>query len=143
MQPLREVTLLLARVVVGATFLAHAYQKVVTNGMGATADGFAEMGIPLPGAAAWFALLVEGLGGIALVLGALLPAAGVLLAAVMLGAWAGAHTGAGFYVTDGGFEYVLVLAAVSLALGFSGPRWALDAVLLRGGRRAEGELQQA
>ncbi|MBE9376378.1 DoxX family protein [Saccharopolyspora sp. HNM0983] len=142
MPQLRELTLLLARVVIGATFLAHAYQKLVTNGMGATATGFAEMGIPLPTAAAWFAMLVEGLGGIALVLGALLPVAGVLLAAVMLGAWAIAHTGAGFYVTDGGFEYVLVLAVVSLALGFSSPRYALDTALLSGNRSRVAEPQQ-
>lgn len=141
MQQLREITLLVARVVVGVTFLAHAYQKLVINGIGATTEGFAEMGVPLPGAAAWFAVLVESLGGLALVLGALLPVAGVLLAAVMLGAWVSAHSGAGFYVADGGFEYVLVLAAVSLALGFSGPRWAVDTALPGKKRQPEGALQ--
>ncbi|MEY8039603.1 DoxX family protein [Saccharopolyspora cebuensis] len=130
-QTLSDLALLLARVVVGVTFIAHGYQKLAINGMDATASGFASMGIPLPTAAAWFAALVELLGGIALVLGVLLPVAGVLLAAVMLGALLFAHLGTTFFVTDGGFEYVLLLAAVSLALGFGGRRYSVDAALRR------------
>ncbi|MBK0870689.1 MULTISPECIES: DoxX family protein [unclassified Saccharopolyspora] len=122
----RDLTTLLARLVVGVTFVLHAYQKLAINGMSGVSAGFEQMGIPLPAAAAWFTALVELLGGLALILGVLLPVAGVLLAAVMLGALVTAHSGA-YFATDGGFEYVLVLAAVSLALGFSGPKYTLQA----------------
>ncbi|CAM05653.1 putative oxidoreductase [Saccharopolyspora erythraea NRRL 2338] len=137
-QRARDLTVLLARLVVGATFLAHAYQKFVINGIDDVATGFGKMGLPAPAVAAWFTALVEVCGGLALILGVLLPVAGVLLAAVMIGALATAHLSSGFFATDGGFEYVLVLAAVSLALGFSGPRYTLTG-LLRGNRQvAEG-----
>lgn len=123
---LRDVTILLARLVVGVTFVLHAYQKFVLNGISGVGAGFEQMGIPLPAAAAWFTALVELLGGLALILGVLMPVAGVLLAAVMLGALVTAHLGSGFFATDGGFEYVLVLAATSLALGFSGTKYTLQ-----------------
>ncbi len=128
MHRVRDLTTLLARLVVGVTFVLHAYQKLAINGMSGVSAGFGQMGIPLPGAAAWFAAMVELFGGLALILGVLLPVAGVLLAAVMLGALATAHSGA-FFAAAGGFEYVLVLAVVSLALGFSGPKYTLQAAV--------------
>ncbi len=48
----RDVALLLARLVLGVVLVAHGWQKVVTNGVGATAEGFAGMGIPLAPVAA-------------------------------------------------------------------------------------------
>lgn len=129
---IRDVAFLIARLVVGVTFLAHAYQKFALWGIDSTAASFGKMGIPLPTAAAWFTALVEIVGGVGLILGVLLPVVGVLLAAVMVGALVSAHSGAGFYVSQGGFEYVLVLSATSLALGFSGSRYSLDALFRRG-----------
>ncbi|GGI77218.1 hypothetical protein GCM10011581_12860 [Saccharopolyspora subtropica] len=126
---LRDVMVLIARLVVGGTFLAHAYQKFVLYGIDKVIASFAGMGLPAP--AAWFTAFVELLGGLALVLGVLLPVAGVLLAAVMVGALFTAHLGGGFFASDGGFEYVLVLAAASLALGFSCPRYTLQAMFKR------------
>ncbi|MER7080626.1 putative oxidoreductase [Saccharopolyspora kobensis] len=120
---IRDVTALVARLVVGVTFIAHGYQKLGINGMDKVVASFGEMG--LPPVAAWFTALVEVIGGIALILGVLLPVAGVLLAAIMVGAIFTAHLGAGFFSSDGGFEYPLVLAGVSLALGFSGSRFTL------------------
>ncbi|MEV0705446.1 DoxX family protein [Saccharopolyspora sp. NPDC050389] len=120
---LRDVTILVARLVVGATFLAHAYQKFVLYGIDNVVASFGKMG--LPAVAAWFTALVELLGGLGLILGVLMPVAGALLAAVMVGALFTAHLSGGFFLSDGGFEYVLVLAAASLALGFSGTRFTL------------------
>lgn len=136
---LRDVTALIARIVVGVTFMAHAYQKLVLDGMSATAQGFEEMGIPLATVAAWFVMVVELLGGLALVLGVALPVVGVLLAIVMLGALFIGHASDGFFVAEGGFEYVLVLAGVSLALGFGGGRFALDSTFGRGSASSAGE----
>jgi putative oxidoreductase len=120
---LRDVTFLVARLVVGATFLAHAYQKFVLYGIDNVVASFGKMG--LSAVAAWFTALVELIGGLALILGVLLPIAGILLAAIMVGALFTAHLSSGFFSSDGGFEYVLVLAATSLALGFSEPRYTL------------------
>jgi putative oxidoreductase len=124
--------LLLARVGLGAVFLAHGLQKLALNGMTATVDGFTAMGVPAPALSAWFAALVETLGGAALVLGILTPLFGLLLAADMLGALVLVHLPNGLWVSNGGYELVLVLAAGALAFVAAGPgRWSLDAALTK------------
>lgn len=128
-----DLLLLVGRVVIGVVFIAHGLQKFVEWGIAGTAQSFGQMGIPLPGASAWVAALVETVGGAALVLGVGLPVAGVLLALNMLGALVFYHLPAGFFVSDadGGIEYVLVLATSSLALGFRGGAYTLDNALNR------------
>lgn len=128
MQPLRDLTLLLGRVAVGVVFVYHGWQKLVTSGVDQVATGFGQLGIPLPTVSAWFATLVELVGGAAFIVGIGLPLVGVLLAVVMVGAGVFVHFSKGFGLQAGGYEYVLVLLAVSLALGFNGGRYSLDAV---------------
>jgi putative oxidoreductase len=127
---LRDVFLLLARVGLGAIFLAHGLQKFLTNGMGATADGFAAMGVPAPGLSAWFAALVETVGGAALILGALTPLFAVLVAVDMIGALVLVHLPNGIWVAENGYELVLGLAAGALAVAAVGAgRFSVDGVL--------------
>jgi putative oxidoreductase len=119
--------LLLLRVVVGVVFVVHGFNKFFVGGMGEVTASFEKLGIPLPSLAAPAVAGIELLGGIALILGAALPVAGVLLALVMLGAIVFVHGGKGLLAQQGGYEYVLVLAAVSLAIGFTGGgAFALD-----------------
>lgn len=118
-EQVRPLTLLVGRVVLGVIFVMHGIQKL-GQGMGATAEGFASMGIPLAGIAGPGVILLELVGGVALILGALLPLFGTLLALNMLGALVLVHLSAGFFASDGGFEFVLALAGLSLVVGFSG-----------------------
>ncbi|GAA2810898.1 DoxX family protein [Crossiella cryophila] len=127
MQPLRDLTLLLGRVVVGVVFIYHGWQKLVTGGIDGVAAGFGKMGIPLPTVSAWFTALVELVGGAAFIVGIGLPLVGVLFAFVMAGAGFFVHFKNGFGL-PGGFEYILTLLAAGLALGFNGGRYSLDAV---------------
>ena len=113
--------LLPLRVVLGVTFLMHGWQKASEWGLSGTAESFEGMGIPTPAASAVFAAVVELAGGLALILGVLTRIAGVLLALDMLGALALVHASEGFFASDGGLEYVLLLAAASLALALTGP----------------------
>ncbi|MEU4641911.1 DoxX family protein [Micromonospora sp. NPDC023814] len=132
----RDVAMLLARIGVGIVFFAHGWQKLVTNGVDGTAAFFDQAGVPLPTLSAWFATGVELLGGAALVLGAAVPIAGVLLALDMLGAFIFVHVGNGLFVDKGGYELVLVLGAASLLLAAVGAgRLSVDH-LLTGRRRA-------
>lgn len=117
---IRPIGLLIGRVVLGVVFIAHGWQKWSGNGMEATAQGFEGLGIPAPTLSAYFTVIAELAGGAMLIVGALLPLAGIALAGIMLGAMYFVHLDGGFFSRDGGYEYVLTLAAVSIAIGFSG-----------------------
>jgi putative oxidoreductase len=118
--------LLLGRVVLGVVFVAHGWDKFAGAGLAATAEFFEQVGVPAAQVAAVVAAVVELAGGIAMIAGALLPVAGTLLAVDMLGAIWFVHADMGFWAAEGGYEFVLVLAGASLALGFSGGAWAVD-----------------
>ncbi|GAA4944972.1 putative oxidoreductase [Nonomuraea thailandensis] len=127
----RPFVLLLARVAIGVIFLVHGYQKFATMGIAGTTKFFESVGIPLAGLAAPAVAVLEVAGGLALIVGVALPIVGTLLALDMLGAIAFVH-GANGLAGDGGYEFVLALAAASLAVGFTGGgALALDRVLLR------------
>ncbi|GAA3023334.1 DoxX family protein [Streptosporangium longisporum] len=117
---IRPYTLLVARVVLGVVFVVHGWQKFATMGLAQTTAFFDSIGIPLAGVAAPAVAVLEVVGGIALILGAALPVFGTLLALNMLGAILFVHGANGFGADKGGYEYVLVLAATTLAVGFSG-----------------------
>ncbi|HEX6346573.1 DoxX family protein [Umezawaea sp.] len=125
----QDLLLLAARAVIGVTFIAHGLLKV--QDVNGAIAGFAAGGIPLPTLSYWFTIAVEFVGGTAMVVGLALPLVGVLLAVVTGGAALLVHGPNGFYVHEGGYEYVLVLAVVSLAIGATGGRLALDEAIAR------------
>jgi putative oxidoreductase len=116
----RPVALLLARVAVGVIFIAHGWQKLFSMGIGGTTKFFESIGAPLPAVTAPAVAVLELAGGAALVLGLLLPVAGTLLALDMIGAIVLVHGANGLFVDKGGYEFVLALAAASLAIAFTG-----------------------
>ena len=119
--------LALLRIVVGFTFFMHGQQKLFQTGVGGF---FGSLGIPAPELAAVVVSLVETVGGLALILGALTRLAGILLAIDMLVALLVFHRPNGFFAMDGGIELVLVLAAAALALAITGPgAYAVDNLL--------------
>ena len=135
-RPVRDLALLVARVAVGVVFIAHGWQKISGGGLSGTSDGFASMGIPAPTLSAAFAIGTELVGGVLLVLGALVPLVGALLVVNMIGAWVFAHADSGsFFVAEGGPEYVLTLGAAALVLAaLGGGRLGVDGLLA--GRRS-------
>ncbi|WUH96181.1 DoxX family protein [Spirillospora sp. NBC_00431] len=133
---LSDAGLLIGRLAVGAIFVAHGWKKFADAGHSKTAAGFDELGIPLPDVAAVFATYVELLGGIALIVGLLVPVAGVLIAVNMAGAFWYVHMDQGFFLDKGGYEYVMVLFAGALLLAGTGAgRFSLDGVIW--GRRGQ------
>lgn len=133
--PVRDLAVLLARVGIGAVFVAHGWQKLADTGIDGVAAGFEQMDVPLATASAWFAALVELVGGAALIVGAATPVVGLLLVVDMIGAYVFAHAGNGMFVTEGGAELVLALGAASLLLAAVGPgRLSVDHVVLRSAR---------
>lgn len=120
----------LMRIVVGFVFLMHGQQKLFEMGVGNVEGWFGSLGIPAPALAALVVSLVELIGGIALIVGAMTRLFGILLAVDMLVALLVFHRPNGFFMASNGIELVLVLGAVSLGLVLTGPgALALDAVL--------------
>ena len=133
-----DVAVLIARVVTGVIFVAHGWQKWQA-GLGATTGAFSGMGIPLPGAAAGFAAVVETVGGVLLILGLLVRPVALLLLIDMLGAIIFVHGGRGVMVGEGGWELAGALGALSLLfLALGGGRIGLDGLLGAIFRRREG-----
>ncbi|MDY6809395.1 MAG: DoxX family protein [Actinomycetota bacterium] len=115
----RSITFFLARLILGYIFIMHGWQKLHTNGIGATERAFDAMGVPAPNLAAQYATWVEFVGGILLILGLFLPIVAILLIIDMIGAIIYTHWDAGFWGTDGGYEFNLALIAGLLAVGFA------------------------
>jgi putative oxidoreductase len=131
------------RLIVGYGFMAHGYAKLA-RGPEHFAVILHALGMPAPELLAWATIGVELLGGLAVLLGLLIPLASAPMAVVLLVAIftvhlpngfssikllsvdaAGAHFGQPGYETD-----LLYLASlVALVLGGSGP-WALDRLFL-------------
>lgn len=119
------------RVVVGVVFLLHGWQKLSGGSVGGTQEAFAGMGIPLASLAASFTIGAEVLGGFLLILGLLTRVAAAALGVVSAGAVVFVHGAAGFFAAAGGYEYVLVLAAVALFFALAGPgAWSADRVIV-------------
>ena len=132
------------RLIVGYGFMQHGFAKL-SRGPEAFAAILHAIGVPAPHLMAWLTILVEVFGGLAVLLGALVPLASLPMAAVLLVAIFTVHLPYGFSsiklisVTSGhaqlgppGYEtnllYLACLAA--LVLGGSGPM-ALDGYLRR------------
>jgi putative oxidoreductase len=130
----RDATLLVARLLLGVVLIAHGWDKVVTNGIGATAEAFAGMGVPLAPVSAAFAGIVELVGGALILAGAATALVGVLVALDMLGAALLVHVGNGIIASDGGWELVGMIGALALVLAAVGAgRYSVDHALA--GRR--------
>jgi putative oxidoreductase len=128
---LMNIALVILRVVVGLLFMGHGAQKLFGlfggHGLAATAGWL--QGLGLRPARVW-AIIVgacEFGGGLLLALGLVTPLGALAVIAVMLAAVATVHWAKGLWITNGGFEYNLVLIAVAVALALGGPgTYSLD-----------------
>ena len=119
--------LLILRLVVGTTFLVHGLDKL--GDLSAAEQFFASQSIPAPGAVAPFVGATETVGGALLIVGLATPPVAAALTIDMLVALFTTHIDHGFFVADGGFEHVLLLAGASVTLALAGPgRYSVDAV---------------
>jgi len=117
---------LLLRVTVGGFFFGHGTQKLFGwfggNGLEATAQGFEYLGLRPGQRNAIAAGVAEAGGGALLATGIATPLAASVLTATMLTAIRTVHAKNGPWVTNGGYEYNVVLIAAALALAEDGSR---------------------
>ncbi len=108
------------RIAVGLVFLMHGGQKLFVFGIGGTADIMGKLGLPLPVLCAAIVIIVELLGGLAILLGVFSRLAGALLAFEMVVAILVARLAGGFFAPYG-YEFELTLLGASLTFALNGP----------------------
>ena len=126
--------LFILRIVIGALFVGHGTQKLFGWFGGPGLDGaqgmFESLGYRRSRTMAVLAGAAEAGAGVLLVLGFLMPLAAAAIIGVMVNAIATVHAGNGPWVSDGGWEYNVVLITAATAFAFAGPGWAgLDPAL--------------
>ncbi len=134
--PQMKIGRLLLRLTVGGFFVGHGTQKLFGwfggNGLDATAQGFEQIGLRPGRRNAIAAGAAEAGGGALLAAGLATPLAASVLTATMLTAIETVHLEKGPWLTNGGYEYNVVLIAAVLALAEVGPGGlSLDAALGR------------
>jgi putative oxidoreductase len=107
------------RIVVGVIFVMHGWQKL-SWGFAHVAEFLGSVHVPVPAVAAVLLTLVELLGGIALIVGVLVRYVAALLAIDMLVAITLVHFKHGFFISNGGLEFPLLLLAANIKLILSG-----------------------
>ena len=127
------------RLIVGLGFMQHGFAKL-TRGPDVFASILQAIGVPAPHLMAWATIATELLGGLAVLLGALVPLASIPMAAVLLVAVFTVHlpygfssiklirvTAAGAQFGPPGYETSLLYIAclIALVLSGSGP-FAID-----------------
>jgi putative oxidoreductase len=125
---------LLLRLTVGSLFFGHGTQKLFGwfggHGLDATANMFDTIGMRPGDRNALAAGIAEAGGGAGIALGLATPLSAATLTSVMLTAINRVHLKNGPWVTNGGYEYNIVLIAAVLALAEVGPgEFSLDHLL--------------
>jgi putative oxidoreductase len=140
------------RLIVGYGFMAHGYAKIL-KGPERFVDILHAIGVPAPGLMGWATIIVELVGGLAILIGAFVPLVSVPMTAILLVATFTVHlpngfssiklqavTAAGAQFGQPGYEtdllYLACLAA--LVMGGSGP-FALDGLLAKVRARRENQ----
>ena len=129
-----EIGLLILRLVVGLSFVAHGAQKLFGwfGGYGPKGTGgwMEAMGIKPGVTMAVLAGMMEFVGGLLFAAGFLTVLGAALIILAMLGAIVKVHAKNGYWATANGYELNLLIAAVALAVAFMGAgAYSLDAVI--------------
>ena len=120
---------LVLRLVLGAVFVGHGYQKVFAMGVSNVAGFFGTLGVPMAALTGPFIAYLELLGGIALLLGGFTRVIALLIACDMLGAMILVHAKGGLFAPKG-IELVFGNFGMAIALVLLGAgAYSIDAML--------------
>ena len=108
------------RVVVGIMFLVHVSAKFKLGAAAVAANVFAENGIEPALVWAYVIMFLEAVGGVCLIIGLFTRFFAAAIAIEMLVALLFVHLPKGYAAGGGGYEYVLLIRAVCLAIAIRG-----------------------
>ncbi|CAM3059329.1 DoxX family protein [Sporolactobacillus spathodeae] len=116
--------LLIIRLVLGLSFVGHGAQKLFGwfggPGLKNTAGFFESIGIKPGFLMASLAGLSELIGGALFTVGLLTPLAGLIIAGTMVVAIATVHGKNGYWATQNGYEYNILIMAVAIGVAVTG-----------------------
>jgi putative oxidoreductase len=115
----REIAYTLVRVAIGCIFFMHGWSKV-TGGFAGVSAFMTKLGLEPGTFFAGAAMFLETVGAICIVIGLFTRFFAAALAVEMCIAFLVVHLKAGFFVNQGGFEYVLLLGILMFAVAIRG-----------------------
>lgn len=114
------------RIATGLIFALHGWQKL-EGGVPGVAGFLGSLGFPAPELFAVLLIAAELGGGILLLLGAYTHWAAKVTGFVALVALFTVHISKGFFISSGGFEFILLILASCVMLMVMGPgKWSVD-----------------
>src|SRR5271167_4723397 len=116
----RDIAYTLVRVIAGFDLFMHGWQKVATFGLAGVSGFMAKQGLEPAAAFASAAMFLETVGAICIIIGLFTRFFAAALAVELGIAFLAVHLKAGFAADKGGFEYVLLLGIVMLAIAIRG-----------------------
>ncbi len=120
-----DLGILVLRLALGIMFLAHGLQMAFGLFGGSGVKGFSQMLSGLGFAPAMFWSYIASytvlFGGLLVIIGVQTRLAATLLLIFILTAAIKVHLDKGFFLSNGGFEYTFIIAAICLALILLGP----------------------
>ncbi|WP_435364515.1 DoxX family protein [Haloarchaeobius sp. DYHT-AS-18] len=121
-----DLSVLTVRLGVGLIMLVHGLGKLTGAGpAGSGIEGFAvalvSLGVPAPVLTAWLVGFAEAVGGLLVLVGLFSRIGAAAIAVVMVGAILLVHLPNGFLVSNGGYEFALLVLLASVSLVFTDP----------------------
>jgi putative oxidoreductase len=119
---LRDLALLLSRIGLGGILIMHGWRRWQEQGINSQVAYLQQFGTPFPTYAAWGATILELVGGLFLIVGALTPlvAAAVVAEQVLIIAYTNWYKGLALTNLEGqwtgGYEYNIILGLLALLL---------------------------
>jgi putative oxidoreductase len=116
----RNIAYTVLRIIVGYILLMHGWLKVGTFGLAGVSGFMAKAGLEPAAAFAVAAMVLETVGAICIIIGLFTRFFAAAIAIELLIGLLTVHLKAGFAVSNGGYEYILLLGVVMFAIAIRG-----------------------
>jgi putative oxidoreductase len=121
---------LILRVALGVVFAVRGYDKVFVKGVPMIAGFLGSLGIPMPELMAYVLSYGELIGGLLLIFGVFTYWVTLFDIIVATVAFFTVHLSKGFFVGDGGYEFIVLIFAAACSLMISGAgKYSVDGMM--------------